>query len=166
MNSGIEVFFTQLNRPWNPAFANPIAPTPTVPVPYQVNVYGPSGRIFRGSAPNGYLSIDLPPGTYMVTGNARGAFYQNYDSNETLVTVCCGRRACVTIIPRDVHSCIWWLVTAFELIARAPKTAPAIAGAAKELIAPLKKIAELVPAENRLLDFRLEESKALLDDRK
>ncbi len=154
MNSGIEIFFTNEDSPWSWG----------VPwLDYRVNVYGPLGIIFQGlAAPNGYLSIDLPPGTYVVTGNALGQLYSNYDSNVTLVTVCCGRRPCVTIIPRQLHECMYWMYAALSIIETNPRNAPAVAQLVKPVLEPFKRLLEAIPAEYRAPDHRQAEARALL----
>src|SRR3712207_74527 len=87
MNAAIEVFFTEVNQPWSNAD----------PGVYHVNVFGPDGTERIGvPAPDGYASIDLPPGRYMVVGTLSG-IYVNFDSNETLVNVGCNQRVCVSI---------------------------------------------------------------------
>ena len=153
MNSGIEVFFT-LQTPGNPAFTNPGIPGPP-PLPtadYRFNVYGRNGVVrLDVPAPNGYASLDLPPGTYVITGNAKGLTHPNYDSNETVVTVCRGMRACVTIVPRNLHSCISWVIFALHAIGTQPKDGQKIAELVKDAIAPLQKIADAIPVENRML---------------
>ena len=101
-------------------------------------------------APDGYASIDLPPGRYLVVGTLTGV-YVNFDSNETLVNVGCGQRACVTIIPRSLHFCVWWLYAALQVIAEQPNFAPEVADQAKELIAPLQRMERSIPARYRML---------------
>ncbi|HWR98575.1 MAG TPA: hypothetical protein VN317_09170 [Candidatus Methanoperedens sp.] len=151
MNSGIEVFFTEINKPWSNAD----------PGTYYVNVFSPDGAEKIGvPAPNGYVSIDLPPGRYLVVGTLWGT-YVNFDSNETLVSVGCGQRACVTIIPRSLHFCVWWLTAALQMIAENPKLAPAVARMAPEAAALLGKIEAAIPAEHRQLAFLPEALKAL-----
>jgi hypothetical protein len=141
MNSGLEVFFTEVNSPWSNAD----------PGIYHVNVYSPDGvEIVGHPAPNGYASIDLPPGRYLVTGTLTGV-YVNFDSNETLVNVGCGQRACVTVIPRSLHFCIWWLNAALQVIAEQPNFAPEVAEQAKALIEPLRRMERSVPAKFRML---------------
>jgi hypothetical protein len=147
MNSGLEVFFTQVNKPWSNA----------LPGIYHVNVYSPTGPEKIGvPAPNGYASIDLPPGRYMVTGTLSGV-YVNFDSNETLVNVGCGQRVCVTVIPRSLHFCVWWLYTALQVINERPTFAPEVAQQAKALLAPLAALEKAIPAQHRMLDFRKQE---------
>jgi hypothetical protein len=155
MNSGIEVFFTTQDSPWSMPIPN---------LSYRVNVYGPTGIIIQGlNAPQGYVSIDLPPGTYVVTGNALGHDYPNYDSNVTLVTVCCGKKVCVKVIPRPLHECMYWMYTAFQIIANNPHVAPAVAPGVKTLLEPFKKVLDAIPAEYRLPEFRQTEARALLE---
>lgn len=154
MNSGIEVFFTVQNTRWDAALAKPAVPGPPASpdTPYRFNVYGPNGVVHLGvPAPNGYASLDLPPGTYVITGNAKGLTHPNYDSNETVVTVSRGMRACVTIVPRNLHSCISWVIFALQGIGAQPKEGRRVAELVEEAIAPLQKIADAIPAENRLL---------------
>ena len=141
MNSGLEVFFTEVNRPWSNAD----------PGIYHVNVYSPDGvEILGHPAPNGYATIDLPPGRYLVVGTLTGV-YVNFDSNETLVNVGCGQRVCVTIIPRSLHFCVWWLTAALQLIAEQPNFAPEVAGQAKALVEPLRRLEKSIPAKHRML---------------
>ena len=141
MNSGIEVFFTEVNKPWSNAD----------PGIYHVNVYSPDGvEIVGHPAPDGYASIDLPPGRYLVTGTLTGV-YVNFDSNETLVNVGCGQRACVTIIPRSLHFCVWWLSAALQVIAEQPNFAPEVADQAKALLEPLQRMERSIPARHRML---------------
>jgi hypothetical protein len=154
MNSGIEVFFTVQDTRWNQALTTQVIPNPpAVPdPPYRFNVYGPNGAVHLGvPAPNGYASLDLPPGTYVITGNAKGLTHPNYDSNETVVTVCRGMRACVTIVPRNLHSCISWVIFALQAIGTQPKDGQKVAELVKDAIAPLQKIADAIPVENRML---------------
>lgn len=147
MNSGLEVFFTQVNKPWSNA----------LPGIYHVNVYSPNGPEKIGvPAPNGYASIDLPPGRYMVTGTLTGV-YVNFDSNETLVNVGCGQRVCVTVIPRSLHFCVWWLYTALQVINERPQFAPEVAQQAKALLEPLARLEAAIPAQHRMLEFRKQE---------
>ena len=155
MNSGIEVFFT-VQIAENRAFANPCVPGPPPgPAPdYRFNVYGPNGVVYLDvPAPYGYASLDLSPGTYVITGNAKGLTHPNYDSNETVVTVSPGMRACVTIVPRNLHACISWVIFALQAIGPQPKDDGEVAELVKEAIAPLQKIADAIPAENRLLNM-------------
>jgi hypothetical protein len=143
MNTGIEVFFTQVNKPWSNAKAGN----------FHVNVYSPDGVEKIGvPAPNGYASIDLPPGRYLVTGTLN-AVYVNFDSNETLVNVGCCGRVCVTIIPRSLHFCVWWLYSAFQLIAENRKLAPEVAELAPQAAELLSRIEKAIPAEHRQLPF-------------
>lgn len=143
MNPGIEVFFTQVNRPWSNA----------LPGTYYVNVYDPMGPVLVGvPAPNGRASIDLPPGRYLVTGTLHG-IYVNFDSNESMVNVGCGDRVCVTVIPRSLHFCIWWLTAALELITRQPLLAPKVAPLAKAALEPLRRIEQAIPREHRQLEY-------------
>ncbi len=151
MNSGIEVFFTEVNRPWSNAD----------PGTYYVNVFSPDGAEMIGvPAPNGYVSIDLPPGRYLVVGTLWGK-YVNFDSNETLVNVGCGQRACVTVIPRSLHFCVWWLTAALQLIADNPTLAPRVGRLAPEAVALLGKIEAAIPVEHRQLEFLPEALKPL-----
>ena len=152
MNSGIEVFFTEINKPWSNA-------SPGI---YHVNVYSPNGVEKLGvPAPNGYVSIDLPPGRYMVTGTLSG-IYVNFDSNETLVNVGCDQRPCVSVIPRSLHSCVWWLYTALQVVNGQPQFAPPeIANLVKPLLEPLKKLEAAIPANFRMLNFRQDEIKLI-----
>lgn len=143
MNSGIEVFFTEINKPWSNAD----------PGTYFVNVFSPDGAELIGvPAPDGYVSIDLPPGRYLVVGTLYGR-YVNFDSNETLVNVGCGQRACVTVIPRSLHFCVWWLTAALQLIAENPDLAPDVAEAARHVVPMLNGIAEAIPKEFHQLPF-------------
>ena len=143
MNPGIEVFFTQVNAPWSNDEADF----------FRVNVYSPTGAVRVGvPAPNGRASIDLPPGRYLVTAT-KGGFYVNYDSNETIVNVGCNQRVCVTIIPRSLHYCVWWLSLALKAIARNAEAAPEVAPHAKETVALLDRIAETIPQEHRIPEF-------------
>lgn len=143
MNSGIEVFFTEVNKPWSNAD----------PGKYFVNVYSPDGAERIGvPAPNGYVSIDLPPGRYLITGSTIGG-YVNYDSNESLVNVGCGQRACVTIIPRSLHFCVWWLTAALEIIQDNHRAAPEVARLAPDAINALRKIEKAIPAQHHQLPF-------------
>lgn len=143
MNSGIEVFFTEVNKPWSNAD----------PGTYYVNVFSPDGIEMIGvSAPNGYVRIDLPPGRYLIVGTMRGK-YVNFDSNETLVNVGCGQRPCVTIIPRSLHFCVWWLTAAMQMIADEPDLAPAVAKMAPKAAELLQSIEAAIPKEHRQLDF-------------
>lgn len=154
MNSGIEVFFTKPNAPWSNDESDF----------FRVNVYNPSGPERIGvAAPNGYASIDLPPGRYLVTATY-GGIYVNFDSNETLVNVGCGERACVTVIPRSLHFCIWWLYTALELIRAQPELAPAVAGDVEEAVAILTRLEKAIPAEHQMLPFLKEAVRPLRQD--
>jgi hypothetical protein len=146
MNSGIEVFFTEVNKPWSNAD----------PGKYYVNVFSPDGpEIIGAAAPNGYASIDLPPGRYLVVGSMTGT-YVNFDSNETLVNVGCGQRVCVSIIPRSLHFCVWWLTAALQMIAENPKFAPNVAKMAPDAIKMLNSIERVIPAEYHQLPFLTE----------
>jgi hypothetical protein len=148
MNSGIEVFFTKLNRPWSNANDDDLGE-------YYVNVYSPDGSVLIGVPvlkKSKSLSIDLPPGRYLVTGTIHG-IYVNFDSNETIVNVGCGQRVCVTIIPRSLHFCVWWLRAALTMIAENSKLAPEVADMAKPGIEVLNQIEQLVPEEFRQLPF-------------
>ncbi|HEX8065725.1 MAG TPA: hypothetical protein VF520_04270 [Thermoleophilaceae bacterium] len=152
MNSGIEVFFTEVNRPWSNASAGTF---------YRVNVYTPDGPQYIGNpAPNGYASIDVPPGRYVVTGTL-GGFYVNFDTNETIVNVACGQRVCVTLIPRTLHQCIYWLRLAFEQIAARPELARTVADRAGEMQAALAELEEAIPEERRMPGFLHEAESAL-----
>lgn len=143
MNSGIEVFFTEVNKPWSNAD----------PGTYYVNVFSPDGAELIGvPAPNGHALIDLPPGRYLVVGTLYGV-YVNFDSNETIVNVGCNQRVCVTIIPRSLHFCVWWLTAALQLIDENPTLAPAIARLAKPALQALAPIEQQIPAEFRQLPF-------------
>lgn len=143
MNSGIEVFFTQVNKPWSNAH----------PGSFYVNVFSPDGSEKIGvPAPSGYVSIDLPPGRYLVVGTLHG-IYVNFDSNESLVTVGCGQRVCVTIIPRSLHFCVWWLTAALQLIAEHHDFAPKVAPLAAEAAKVLAQIEKAIPAEHHQLPF-------------
>jgi hypothetical protein len=153
MNSGIEVFFTKLNQPWSNVQHGP----PT----YWVNVYSPAGVERVGVlAPNGYVLIDLPPGRYLVTGTVHGT-YVNFDSNETVVNVGCGQIACVTVIPRSLHSCIWWTSVALQLIQEYPHLAPEVAKNVAGALEALNKIEKMIPKEHQQLPFLSEGLKAL-----
>jgi hypothetical protein len=139
MNSGIEVFFTKINKPWSNS--------PTGAGPLWVNVYSPDGSEKIGVyATDGYASIDLPPGRYLVTGTT-GGIYENFDSNETVVNVGCGQRVCVTIIPRSIHYCVWWLNAALHIIKDNPKLAPKIAELSPQAIKSLEQIEKAIPIE-------------------
>jgi len=143
MNPGIEVFFTKPNAPWSNDETDF----------FRVNVYNPSGSEKIGvAAPNGRASIDLPPGRYLVTGTY-GGIYVNYDSNETIVNVGCDERPCVTVIPRSLHYCVWWLYAALELIQANPDAAPGVAEHAQEAVAILKRIEKAIPAGHRMPEF-------------
>ncbi len=143
MNSGIEVFFTEVNKPWSNAD----------PGTYFVNVFSPDGVEKIGvPAPNGYAQIDLPPGRYLVVGTIHG-HYVNFDSNETLVNVGCGQRPCVTIIPRSLHFCVWWLNAAMQMIADDPDLAPEVAKMAPKATELLQNIEAAIPKKHRQLDF-------------
>lgn len=143
MNSGIEVFFTEVNKPWSNAD----------PGTYYVNVFSPDGTEKIGvPAPDGYVSIDLPPGRYLIVGTLTGT-YVNFDSNETLVNVGCGQRVCVTIIPRSLHFCVWWLTAALQLIVENPRLAPQVAKGAPETIKALNSIEKAIPKEYHQLAF-------------
>jgi hypothetical protein len=156
MNSGIEVFFTKTNAPWSNDESDF----------FRVNVYNPTGPEKIGvPAPKGYASIDLPPGRYLVTAT-HGGIYVNFDSNETLINVGCGQRVCVTIIPRSLHYCVWWLYTALELIHAKPDFAPAVAEHAQQAIALLQQLEKAIPAEYHMLTFLQEGLKPLRDDLK
>jgi hypothetical protein len=151
MNSGIEVFFTEVNKPWSNAD----------PGNYHVNVFSPDGPELIGiPAPDGYASIDLPPGRYLVVGTLAG-IYVNFDSNETLVNVGCGQRVCVTVIPRSLHFCVWWLTAAMQLIKENPKFAPNVAKIAPEAIKLLNTIEKSIPTEYHQLAFLPEGLKPL-----
>jgi len=153
MNSGIEVFFTKVNQPWSNE--HPGFPT------HWVNVYSPAGVELVGvPAPNGYVSIDMPPGRYLVTGTVNG-IYVNFDSNETIVNVGCGQRVCVTIIPRSLHFCVWWTSVALQLIQENPDLAPEVAKHAPAAIEALNKIEKMIPKEHHQLHFLPEGLKAL-----
>ncbi|HEY6055492.1 MAG TPA: hypothetical protein VIU86_16290 [Gaiellaceae bacterium] len=154
MNTGIEVYFTRPNAPWSNDETDF----------FRVNVYGPAGSERIGvPAPNGRASIDLPPGRYLVTGTY-GGVYVNFDSNETLVNVGCDERPCVTVIPRSMHFCIWWLYTALEIVAARPELAPKIADQAGEVAAVLKRLEAAIPEEHRMLPFLQEAVKPLRED--
>ncbi|MCC6726327.1 MAG: hypothetical protein IT258_17600 [Saprospiraceae bacterium] len=145
MNSGIEVFFTKVNQPWSNE--QPGSST------HWVNVYSPDGVEKVGvSAPNGYASIDLPPGRYLVTGTTNG-IYVNFDSNETIVNVGCGQRVCVTVIPKSLHSCIWWTRAALQLINEYPNLAPAVAKHAAGAIEMLNTVEKMIPEAHHQLPF-------------
>jgi hypothetical protein len=153
MSSGIEVYFTKVNSPWSNDETDF----------FRVNVYNPSGPERIGiPAPNGRASIDLPPGRYLVTATF-GGFYVNYDSNETIVNVGCGQRPCVTIIPRSVHYCVWWLYLAMQMIVANPKAAPGVAPHAKEAADLLARIAEAIPEEHRVPEVRRMDAETLLE---
>ncbi|MDX6708192.1 MAG: hypothetical protein QOD83_4791 [Solirubrobacteraceae bacterium] len=144
MNTGIEVYFTQVNAPWSNDETDF----------FRVNVFNPTGAERIGvPAPNGRASIDLPPGRYLVTAT-KGGFYVNYDSNETIVNVGCDQRVCVTIIPRSLHYCVWWLSLALKAIARDKKAAPEVAPHAEETIAMLDRIADVIPEELQIPEVR------------
>jgi hypothetical protein len=143
VNSGIEVFFTEVNKPWSNAD----------PGIFHVNVFSPDGPEKIGvPAPNGYANIDLPPGRYLVVGTLNG-IYVNFDSNETLVNVGCGQRVCVSIIPRSLHFCVWWLTAAMQMIGENPKLAPTVAKLAPAAAKMLGDIEKAIPAEYRQLPF-------------
>ena len=147
MNSGVEVFFTEVNKPWSNADAGENR---------FVNVYSPDGVEIMGvPAPDGYASIDLPPGRYLITG-ANYGWYVNFDSNETLVNVGCGQRVCVTIIPRSLHFCVWWLTAALQVIQETPHLAPEVARLAGPAIEALGPIEQAIPKEHRQLPFLTE----------
>lgn len=154
MNPGIEVFFTKPNAPWSNDETDF----------FRVNVYNPSGPEQIGvPAPNGRASIDLPPGRYLVTATY-GGIYVNFDSNETLVNVGCEERPCVTIIPRSLHLCIWWLYTALELIQADPKLAPAVADQSGDVAGALKRLEAAIPEEHRMLRFLQEGARPLREE--
>lgn len=150
---GIDVWFTKVNAPW----------TNVVPgsLTMWVNVYAVDGPVAIGvPAPDGHVSIDVPPGRYLVTGTTHG-IYVNFDSNETIVNVGCGQRACVTIIPRSLHFCVWWLYFALDMIAQNRELAPEVhqhAPAALEALAPLL---EAIPLEHNHLPFLREQNTVL-----
>jgi hypothetical protein len=154
LDSGIEVFFTRPNSPWSNDETDF----------FRVNVYGPSGPERIGvPAPTGRASIDLPPGRYLVTATY-GGIYVNFDSNETLVNVGCGERPCVTIIPRSLHFCIWWLYTALSRIQQQPDFAPAVADGAGEAVEILQRLEQAIPAEHRMLPMIQEVGLKVLDE--
>jgi len=139
MNSGIEVFFTEVNKPWSNADPGSM---------YHVNVFSPDGiEKHAVHAPNGYISIDLPPGRYLVVGTITSHHYVNFDSNETIVNVGCGQRVCVTIIPKSLHYCVWWLTAALQLINEFPKLGPEAAKAAPNAIKALETLEKAIPRE-------------------
>ena len=139
MNSGIEVFFTELNKPWSNADPGSM---------YHVNVFSPDGIEKQAvHAPNGYVSIDLPPGRYLVVGTHTSHHYVNFDSNETIVNVGCGQRVCVTIIPKSMHYCVWWLRTALQLMVEFPKLGPEVAKLAPAAIKALEPLENAIPKE-------------------
>ncbi len=151
MGSGIEVYFTKVNMPWANAD----------PGKFWVNVYAPDGPEVVGvPAPSGHVSIDLPPGRYLVTGTLQGV-YVNFDSNETLVNVGCEDRVCVTIIPRSLHFCVWWLSFALDRIAQNPQLAPELKKLARPAIQALAPIEKAIPDEFRQLAFLTEGAKVL-----
>jgi hypothetical protein len=154
VNSGIEVYFTKTNAPWSNDESDF----------FRVNVYNPSGSERIGvPAPRGRASIDLPPGRYLVTATY-GGIYVNFDSNETLVNVGCGERPCVTVIPRSLHSCVWWLYTALELIQARAEFAPAVAGGVGDAIQVLKRLEQAIPQEHHMLPFLQEAAAPLRED--
>lgn len=156
MNTGIEVYFTKVNMPWSNSQGNHT---------HYVNVYSPDGVEKIGvHAPDGYVAIDLPPGRYLVTGTTYGV-YVNFDSNESIVNVGCGQRACVTIIPKSLHSCVWWTYTALNLVAQNTKLAPELANVAKEAAAKLAEVERLIPKEHRQLPFVEEAIKVIGEKR-
>jgi hypothetical protein len=154
MDSGIEVFFTKPNAPWSNDESDF----------FRVNVYNPAGSEKIGvPAPSGHASIDLPPGRYLVTGTY-GGIYVNFDSNETIVNVGCGQRVCVTIIPRSLHFCVWWLYVALDLIQQKPELAPAVAEHAGKAAELLRSIAEAIPKEHRMPAFLEQAVEPLQED--
>ena len=143
MSSGIEVFFTEVNKPWSNAD----------PGSYHVNVFSPDGAELIGvPAPDGHALIDLPPGRYLVVGTLSG-IYVNFDSNETIVNVGCNQRVCVTVIPRSLHFCVWWLTAALQLIDENAHLAPAVAQLAKPALQALNAIERQIPEQFRQLPF-------------
>lgn len=139
MNSGIEVFFTELNKPWSNADPG---------VMCHVNVFSPDGIEKQAiHAPNGYVSIALPPGRYLVVGTMTHHHYCNFDSNETIVNVGCGQKVCVTIIPKSLHYCTWWLRNALQLIAENPKLGLEVANLAPNAIKTLEALEKAIPHE-------------------
>ena len=154
MSSGIDVYFTKPNQPWSNDEEDF----------FRVNVYNPSGSIRTGvPAPEGHASIDLPPGRYMVTGTY-GGIYANFDTNENLVNVGCDQRVCVTLIPRSLHSCVWWLYIALKLVRARSELAPAIAEQAGDAIGMLEELEKAIPDEHRMLPFLQEGAEMLRED--
>ena len=155
MNSGIEVFFTEVNKPWSNAD----------PGHYWVNVFSPDGPEKIGvPAPNGYASIDMPPGRYLVVGTLHG-IYVNFDTNEALVNVGCGDRPCVTLIPKSLHFCVWWLTAALQHIIDHPEFAPNVTKAAPDALRVLNTIEKAIPVEHHQLPFLTEAFKPLREKR-
>lgn len=143
MSSGIEVFFTEVNKPWSNAD----------PGVYHVNVFSPDGAEMIGvPAPDGHALIDLPPGRYLIVGTLNNV-YVNFDSNETIVNVGCNQRVCVTIIPRSLHFCVWWLTAALQLINENPHLAPEVARLAGPALQALEPIERQIPEQFRQLRF-------------
>jgi len=144
MPAGIEVFFTEMNNPWGNADPGEN---------YWVNVYHPDGDEQIGiTATAGHASIDLFPGRYVVAGTTGGC-YRNFDSNEVVVNVGCEERVCITLIPRSLHSCVWWTYVALAVIAQRPHLAREIAEPAWQALDVLQQIERGIPDEHRMREF-------------
>jgi hypothetical protein len=140
MKTGIEVYFTEVNRPWSNEKSG---------LPHWVNVYSPDGdEVIGVPVVKGYVSIDLPPGRYLVTGTTVG-IYRNFDSNETIVNVGCCDRVCVTIIPKSLHYCVWWTNEALKIIEQNPEFAPKVVEFLPQAIEILTMIEKEIPEEFR-----------------
>jgi hypothetical protein len=112
------------------------------------------GRKYQGIvAPCGHVEILLPPGCYLVAGTVAGSIaipghppgdYPNYDTDLVKVDLCCDDHVCITLIPHNLHSCIWWANTALQThLALGTPGLPLTEF--KEAIAVLTKIEGTVP---------------------
>ena len=57
----------------------------------------------------------------------------------------------MTVIPRSLHFCVWWLYSALQVIAEQPNFAPEVADQAKALVEPLQRMERAIPAKHRML---------------
>jgi hypothetical protein len=152
MKSGLDIFFTQLYKPWANAY----------PGNYWVGIYDAYGNYqLVSSAPKGYISIDLPPGRYLVGGTYYGR-YPNFDTNVAIVNVCCDKRTCVTLIPLPLHYCASQVIHALELI-HEYKLAPELTKLVPDAIKALKKISEAIPKEYQMLPVMQDTMKPVRD---
>jgi hypothetical protein len=112
----LNVWFAAVDHPFKKV-AEPNGPVMKVNIYDMDGAFRWCGKTYLGiDAPCGHADIELPPGCYLVAGTVNAPWaYPNYDTDLVKVDLCCDDHVCITLIPRHIHSCIWWTLTALQI---------------------------------------------------